>query len=76
MQSFHIDDRCRFGFWRRAKKPGGGFQELIAPLLDLLRMDIKVLRQLDQGLLALDRRYSDFRLEGRARGFGAVVSSF
>jgi hypothetical protein len=39
---------------------------LITPLLDLGRMDIEVLRQLDQGLLALDRRYSDFRLEGRA----------
>jgi hypothetical protein len=39
-------------------------------------MDIKVLSQLDQGLLALDRGYSHFRLEGRARGPGAVVSSW
>jgi hypothetical protein len=45
-------------------------------LLDLGRMDIEVLRQLDQGLLALDRRYSDFRLEGRACGSSAVVSSW
>jgi hypothetical protein len=66
MQGCRVDDRLRLGFRRRAKNPGGAFQELIAPLLDLGRMDIEVLRQLDQGLLALDRRYSDFRLEGRA----------
>ncbi|MFT4795707.1 MAG: hypothetical protein ACI9ZM_003888 [Paracoccaceae bacterium] len=39
-------------------------------------MDVEILRQLDQGLLALDRGYSDLSLEGRARGSGAVVSSW
>jgi hypothetical protein len=29
-------------------------------------MDVEILRQLDQGLLALDRGYSDLSLEGRA----------
>jgi hypothetical protein len=42
-------------------------------LLNLDRTDIKVLRQLDQGPLALDLGYSDFRLEGRACGSGGVV---
>jgi hypothetical protein len=73
MQGLHVDDRLRLGFRRRAKNHGGAFQELIAPLLDLVLMDLKVLRQLDQGFLALDRRYSELSLEGRARGSGAVV---
>jgi len=73
MQDLHVDDRLRLGFRRRAKNPGDAFQELIAPLLDPDRTDIKVPRQLDQGLLALDRRYSDFRFECQARGSGAVV---
>jgi hypothetical protein len=73
MQGLHVDDRLRLGFRRRAKHPGGAFQELIAPLLNLDRTDIKVLRQLDQGPLALDLGYSDFRLEGRACGSGGVV---
>jgi hypothetical protein len=73
MQSLHVNDRLRLGFRRRAKNHGGAFQELIAPLLDPDRMDIKVLRQLDQGLLALDRCNGHLRLEGRTRDFGAVV---
>jgi hypothetical protein len=38
MQRFHIDDRLRLGFRCRAKHPGRALQELIAPLLDLVRV--------------------------------------
>lgn len=34
----------------------GVFQELVSPLLDLVRVQVEILRQLDQGLLSLDRR--------------------
>jgi hypothetical protein len=36
MQRLHVDRRLRLGFRRRAKNPGGAFQELIAPLPDLV----------------------------------------
>jgi hypothetical protein len=38
VQRFHIDDRLRLGFRCRAKHPGRALQELIAPLLDLVRL--------------------------------------
>ncbi len=38
----------------------------MAPLLDLVGVDIKTLRQLDQGLLPLDRSHRDLSLECRA----------
>src|SRR5690606_17591833 len=46
--------------------PRRPLKQLIAPLFDLVRMDVELLRQLDHGLLALDRRHSHFRLECRA----------
>ena len=58
MQGLHIDGRFRIGLRGFAKHPGCTLQELVAPLLDLVRMNVKILRQLDQGLLALDRGYS------------------
>jgi hypothetical protein len=36
MQRLHVDRRLHLGFWRRTKNPSGAFQELIAPLLDLV----------------------------------------
>jgi len=45
---------------RRALKP------LAAPLLDLVRMHVEILRQPDQRLLALDRGHGHFCLECRA----------
>jgi hypothetical protein len=66
MQGLHIDSRFRLGLRGLAKHAGGTLQELIAPLLDLVRMHIEILCQLDQGLLALDRGHRHFRLECRA----------
>jgi len=55
MQGFDI--HCRFSLWcrRRTERTGRTFQKLIAPLFDLVRMDVKILGQIDQSLLALDR---------------------
>jgi len=58
MQGLHIDGRFRLGGRGFAKHPGCAPKKLVAPLLDLVRMDVEILRQLDQGLLALDRGYS------------------
>ena len=46
--------------------PGSPLKQLVSPLLDLVRGNVELLRQLDQGLLALDRRDHHFRLECRA----------
>jgi hypothetical protein len=40
-------------------------QQLCLPLRNLIRMDIKMLRQLRNGLLSLDGRQRDFRFEYR-----------
>ena len=66
MQRFHIDGRFSFGFWPIAKYPGRTFEQLVTPLLDLVGVNIKVLRQFDQGLFTFDRGNSHFRLECRA----------
>ena len=42
------------------------FEQLVAPLLDLVRVNVDILRQLDQPLLALDRNHSHFCLKCRA----------
>jgi hypothetical protein len=76
MQGLHVDRRFRLGRGHGPEHACGAFKKLIAPLLDLIGVNVKILSQLDQGLLALDRRYSDLSLEGRARGSGAVVSSW
>jgi hypothetical protein len=44
---------------------GRAFEKLPLPLRDLVGVDIELLRQLGQRLLALDRAQSHFRLERR-----------
>lgn len=44
----HIDHRFRRGLSGLGKHPGGTIKELITLLLDLVRMDIEILRQRDQ----------------------------
>src|SRR5512133_2133105 len=44
------------------KHAGGAFQELVFPDRDLVRMNIKQLRQLRQCLVAFDRSQSNLRL--------------
>jgi hypothetical protein len=46
MQGFQIDDGFSLSLWSLAKHPGRALQQLIAPLLDLVRMDVEILRQL------------------------------
>jgi hypothetical protein len=59
MQGLHVDGRFRIGFRGFAEHPGRAIKKLIAPLLDLVRVDVELLRQLDHGSLALDRSYRD-----------------
>ena len=47
MQGLHIDCRLRLGLRGLAEDPGRALKQLIAPLLDLVRMGIEFLRQLD-----------------------------
>ena len=53
-----LDIHCRFSFRGRSytEHTDHSFQQLIAPMLDLVRMDFKILGQLDQILLGLDRQ--------------------
>ena len=55
MQGLHVDHRFRRGLRSFAEHPRRALKQLIAPLLDLVRMNVEILRQLDQRLLALDR---------------------
>ena len=66
MQCLHVDHRRKFSLRSIAEYPGRAFQQLVTPLFDLVWMDVKVLRQLDQSSLTLDCRYSYFCLESRA----------
>ncbi len=66
MQRFHIDHWYRLSLPAIVEYPGCAFQQLVTPLLDLVWMGIKVLRQLDQSLLTLNRGDSYFCLESRA----------
>ena len=66
MQRLHIHGRNRLGFCLGAKDARGTFQELRAPLRDLVGVNIELLRQLSQRPLALDGRQRHLRLEGRA----------
>jgi hypothetical protein len=66
MQGLHIDGRLRLGLRGFTEHPGRPLKQLVSPLLDLVRMDVELLRQLDHGLLSLDRGYRHFRLECRA----------
>ena len=49
----------------RRKRPAAPSSKLAFPLRDLVRMDIELLRQFGQRLLALDGGQSHLRLEGR-----------
>jgi hypothetical protein len=66
VQGLHIDVRLRLSLGGLSEHTGCSFKKLVAPLLDLVRMNIKFLRQFDQCLLALDRGHRRFRLECRA----------
>jgi hypothetical protein len=50
-----VDLRFRIGLRCLPEHPGRAFKKLIASLLDLVGMDVEILGQLDQRLLALDR---------------------
>jgi hypothetical protein len=66
MQGLYIDGRFRIGFRGFAEHPGRTLKKLIAPLLDLVRVDVELLHQLDHGLLTLDRSYRGLCRECRA----------
>jgi hypothetical protein len=76
MQCLYVNHRCQFSLRGLAEYPGRAFQQLITPLLDLVRMDVKLLCNLNQSSFTLDCGYSYFRLEGRAVSPRAVVSSW
>ena len=66
VQRLHVNHQFRLRLQAVAEYPGRALEPLIAPLLDPVRVDVEILRQLDQGLLALDRDHRPFRLECRA----------
>ena len=55
MQGLHVDQRFWFGLRGVPENTSRTLKQLIAPLLDLVRMNVEILCQLDQRLLALDR---------------------
>jgi hypothetical protein len=65
VQFLHVDGRRRFGLAVAAEDLGRPFQKLRAPGRDLIGVDVELLGQFSQRLLALDRGKRDFRLEGR-----------
>jgi len=66
VQHLQIHRRRRFRACRaRAKHPRRTVEKLPLPTRDLVRMNVKLLRQLRQRLLALDRGQCHSRLEGR-----------
>lgn len=58
MQGLHIDDRFWLSFQGFTENPGRALKQRIAPLLDLVRVNVEILRQLNQRLLALDPSYA------------------
>src|SRR5215204_5622971 len=67
MERFDVDCRCTWlGLGSRPEYPGSPFEQQRLPGRDLVRMDVELLRQFSQRLLALDGGYSHLRLEGRA----------
>ena len=57
MQGFYIDGGLRLSPRGFPEHPGSPFGQLIAPLLDLVGVNVEILRKPDQGSLALDRGY-------------------
>lgn len=66
IQCLQVDHRDQFGLRRIARNTYRTLQQQVTPLLDLVRKDVKALRQLDQRSITLDCRYSDLGLEARA----------
>ena len=66
MQGFYINGGLSLSPRGFPEHPGRPFEQLIAPLLDLVGVHVEILRKLDQGSLAFDRGYRHFRLECRA----------
>jgi hypothetical protein len=85
MQRLHVDRRLHLGFRRRTKKPGGAFEELIAPLHDLVRLSgtrtcpagnrwtSKSCANAIKVFSPLIAATATFAFYRRAGGFGAVV---
>lgn len=70
---------CRFNHLAprlTAEYTGSHFQELTTPLCNLIGVNVKLLRQLGQRLLALNGGQGHLRLECRAVGSGGVACSF
>src|SRR4249919_3730226 len=66
MQNLYVDRWSSVGLGAITEDRRRALQELAAPLRDLVRMHVELLRQLRQRLLTLDGRYRHLRLEGRA----------
>ena len=66
MQRLHVDRRLRrLSVAVRAENPGSAFQQLPAPGRDLVRVNVKLLRQFGQRLLDLHGSQCHLRLESR-----------
>ena len=65
MKRLQIDRRRPGLDFAMPENTGRAFEQLSLPMRDLVRMDIELLRQLGQRLLALDRGQSHLRLERR-----------
>lgn len=66
MQRLHVDRRlCRFAMAVRSENPGSAFQQLPPPGRDLVRVNVKLLCQLGQRLLAPHGSQCHLRLESR-----------
>src|SRR3954451_16197668 len=67
MEGFDVDRWCaRLGPGFRPEHPGSSFEKQPLPGRDLVRVDVELLRQFGQHLLALDGGQSHLRLESRA----------
>src|SRR5215204_7581971 len=67
MERFDVDCRCtRLRLGCRPEYPGSPFEQQRLPGRDLVRMDVELLRQFGQRLLAFDGGQSHLRLESRA----------
>jgi len=73
MQGLHLDHRSQLGLRAIAEHPGRALEQLIAPL-DLVRMHVELLRQLDQRLLSNDRSIMPL-LRGKSIYPGCSVSA-
>ena len=70
MQAFDIDNRLRGFLAAVIEDIGSAVEQLIFPLLNLVRMHVELLGELDHCLFTLDRGERDFCLKG-----GAVVAA-